>query len=162
MRIEKEYLVQALKKAGIKARIHESLKTLESSGEIQTAGVIRYDDAFTRSGSKKTYADQEGLKHKRTKIWDRETKLKVIIGEATDEKCEEIFDRFLLALERGIWINGSYTPIEVGEVDWIDGKDSILRSRIAVEAVITFKGGVYRDTDYAVIEDVAADIKEEK
>lgn len=50
---EKEYLVERLKEAGFNARIHESMKSLKSSGEIRTSAVIRYDDVLTRSGSKK-------------------------------------------------------------------------------------------------------------
>ena len=39
---EKEYLIEKLKEAGINARIHESMKSLKSSGEIRTSAVIRH------------------------------------------------------------------------------------------------------------------------
>ncbi len=155
MYAEKQYLTEVLKRSGIRARVHESLKSMESSGEIQIGGVIRYDDVLQRSGSKKIYEDQSGARHKRTKIWDREIKLKVIIGEATEEKCESIFDCFLRNLDRGIWIDGNWEGISVEGVDWVEGKDSILKSRIAVEAVIVFEGGIYRDTDYAAADKVS-------
>lgn len=156
---EKEYLVRTLKAAGLKARIHESMKSLESSGEIQIGGVIRYDDVLTRSGSKKTYVDQSGARHNRTKIWNRDTKLKVIIGEATEEKCEQIFEEFLKKLGRGIWIDGNWTGIEVEDIDWIADKDTILKSRMVVEIIITFTGGIYRDTDYAPVDQVSLDVQ---
>lgn len=154
---EKEYLIERLKEAGFNARIHESMKSLKSSGEIRTGAVIRYDDVLTRSGSKKTYRDQEGAQHKRVKIWDRDTKLKVVIGEATEEQCEKLFTAFLEKLERGIWIDGNWVGIEVEDIEWVDGADSILKSRLAVEIIVSFKGGIYRENGYAAVEQVRID-----
>ena len=148
---EKEYLIEKLKEAGINARIHESMKSLKSSGEIRTSAVIRHDDILTRSGSKKTYRDQEGAQRKRVKIWERDTKLKVIIGDAVEEKCEELFTAFLERLEKGIWIEGNWVGIEMEDVEWVDGADSILKSRLAVEMIISFKGGIYKETGYTAI-----------
>ena len=154
---EKRYLIDKLKEAGFRARIHETMKSLKSSGEIQIGGVIRYDDILTRSGSKKTYRDQGGAQHKRVKVWDRDTKLKVIIGEATEEKCEKLFTAFLEKLDRGIWIDGNWVGIEVEDIGWVDGEDSILKSRLAVEIIISFKGGIYRENGYVAIEQVRID-----
>ncbi len=151
---EKEYLIEKLKEAGFNARIHESMKSLKSSGEIRTSAVIRYDDILTRSGSKKTYRDQGGARHKRVKIWDRDTKLKVVIGEASEERCEKLFTTFLEKLERGIWIDGNWVGIEVEDIEWVDEADSILRSRLAVEMIISFKGGIYKETGYVDVKKV--------
>ncbi len=152
---EKKYLIGKLKEAGLKARIHESMKSLKSSGEIQIGGVIRYDDILTRSGSKKIYRDQGGVQHKRVKVWDRDTKLKVIIGEATEERCEELFTAFLEKLDRGIWIDGNWVGIKVEDIGWVDGEDTILKSRLAVEIIVTFSGGIYKETDYAAAKQTA-------
>ncbi len=158
MYAEKQYLIDLLRRSGLKARIHESMKSLSASGEIQTGGVIRYGDDLERSGSKRIFEDQDGARHKRFKVWNRKTKLKVIIGDASEEKCEAIFQEFLKNLDSGIWINGNWTAITVESVDWVDEKDSILKSRMAVEFLVIFDGGIYRDSDFAVADKVSLDV----
>ena len=57
---EKEYLIEKLKEAGINARIHESMKSLKSSGEIRTSAVIRHDDILVRPYFKKNIQRPRG------------------------------------------------------------------------------------------------------
>jgi len=35
--------------------------------------------------------------------------------------------------------------IELGEVEWVDKEDSILKANIACQIPVTFHGGIYRD-----------------
>ena len=81
----------------------------------------------------------------------------MIIGDAVEEKCEELFTAFLERLEKGIWIEGNWVGIEVEDVEWVDGADSILKSRLAVEMIISFKGGIYKETGYTAIGNLRLD-----
>ena len=77
-----------------------------------------------------------------------------IIGGYTDNEVEEIFDRFVASLDRGIYIDGNFVPIEIEGADWVDKDDSLLKAQVAVQVMITFNGGVYRDTGFAPLTDV--------
>lgn len=46
---------------------------------------------------------------------ERATTFGVIIGGYTDDEVEEIFDRFVASLDRGIYIDGNFVPIEIEE-----------------------------------------------
>ena len=72
----------------------------------------------------------------------------------TDNEVEEIFDRFVASLDRGIYIDGNFVPIEIEGADWVDKDDSLLKAQVAVQVMITFNGGVYRDTGFAPLTDV--------
>ena len=72
----------------------------------------------------------------------------------TDDEVEEIFDRFVASLDRGIYIDGNFVPIEIEGADWVDKDDSLLKAQVAVQVMITFNGGVYRDTGFAPLTDV--------
>jgi len=68
-----------------------------------------------------------------------------------------MFGAFLSSLDRGIYVNGDFVPIEVEGADWVDKDDSILKAQVAVQIKIRFDGGVYRDTDFAKVSDVAVE-----
>ncbi|MFQ7874052.1 hypothetical protein [Enterocloster sp.] len=72
-------------------------------------------------------------------------RFKVVIGEYSEEACEAIFLAFLEALGQGIRLDGNYVDIELGEVEWVDKEDSILKANIACQIPVTFHGGIYRD-----------------
>ena len=63
-------------------------------------------------------------------------------------------DRFVASLDRGIYIDGNFVPIEIEGADWVDKDDSLLKAQVAVQVMITFNGGVYRDTGFAPLTDV--------
>ncbi|CAH8248798.1 hypothetical protein WJ0W_006768 [Paenibacillus melissococcoides] len=90
-------------------------------------------------------------KHKRRKMFERETTFVVVIGEYSQEQADAIFEAFLALLDPGILIDGNYTALEVEEADWVDKEDSILQAKIAVQLKVTFRGGVYKDTDFAKV-----------
>lgn len=58
------------------------------------------------------------------------------------------------SLDRGIYIDGNFVPIEIEGADWVDKDDSLLKAQVAVQVMITFNGGVYRDTGFAPLTDV--------
>ena len=53
MKVERDFLVQTLKDAGVKGKIHESMKSLKNCNEIHVGAVLRIGEKFSRSGSKK-------------------------------------------------------------------------------------------------------------
>ncbi len=150
----REYLIGKLKEAGIRSNPYTSMKKLRASQEAHIGAVLFEGEAFDRSGAKTIYSDQTGVQHKRRKVFSRETTFSVIIGDPDPKKTEVFFEAFLSALDKGIYINGNYTPIEVEEAEWVDEDDSILKAKVAVNVKIKFIGGVYKDTDFAKLSDV--------
>ena len=108
---------------------------------------MRNGETFTRSGSKRKFVDQEGRQKRRVKLWDRNTSLHVVIADTSEEKVEEILEEFLRNLKKGIDVDGNWVNIVVGEADWVEEGDSILKAKVAVQFDITFEGGIYEDRD---------------
>lgn len=146
MRLERLYLESVLRTAGYKSHIYTSMKELGTTHESYVAAILREGESFTRSGSKITYEDQSGARKKRRRLFERQTRLKVVIGDASEEKCEETFARFLVQLGKGTPVDGNWVDIEVGDADWVEDKDSILKAKIAVEFQVIFHGGIYKDS----------------
>lgn len=142
----KEYLLEKLKAAGLKSKPYTTQKGLEKSQESHIGAVLFESETLLRNGSKTRYRDQEGAQKKRRKVFDRALTFTVIIGDYTDEAVESMFGAFLSSLDRGIYVNGDYVPIEVEGADWVDKDDSILKAQVAVQIRIRFDGGLYRDT----------------
>lgn len=159
MRREKEYLKECLQKAGIKNEVITTWKALQIKMDSHVGAVLREGQTITRNGSKRNFKDQDGVRCVRAKAYDVDTSFKVVIGEYTEEKCEEIFLAFLEALGNGIHIEGNYVDIEIGQVEWVEKEDSILKANIACQIPITFHGGIYRDTrkNTAAIGDIQVD-----
>lgn len=147
MKEERDYLVRALKAAGVHGKIHESMKTLKNCNEVHVGAVLRTGESFTRSGSKKKYADQSGQRKQRNRLFVRTTSLHVVIADTDEEKVETMLTGFLKAISKGFAVDGNWVGIEIGDADWVEEGDSILRSKIAVEFDVTLTGGIYADTD---------------
>lgn len=147
MKAERDFLVQKLKDAGIHGKIHESMKSLKNCNEVHVGAVLRTGEGFTRSGSKKRYTDQQGHRKQRNKLFERTTDLHVVIADTDEAKVEEILARFLKGISKGLEVDGNWVSIEIGKADWVEGDDSILKSKIAVEFDVTLTGGIYTDTD---------------
>jgi len=145
MKEEKEFLVRLLKEAGVRSNVYTAMKKLKMANEMHLGAVLAANETFMRSKSKKAYLDQEGNRKNRHKEWDRSTELKVVIAASDEERCEGILNKFLLLLPKGIYIDGNWASIEMGEADWVEEGDSVLKSKMAVEFSVTFRGGVYRD-----------------
>lgn len=144
----KAYLLAKLKEAGLKSKPYTTIKGLEKSQESHVGAVIFEEEAISRNGSKKLYKDQEGAQKKRRKVFNRNLTFTVTIGDYTDDAVETMFEKFLASLDRGIWVNGDFVPVEVGGADWVNKDDSILKAQVAVQVAITFEGGLYKDTDF--------------
>ena len=142
---------------GGKSKPYTTQKALEKSQESHIGAVLFESETLLRNGSKTRYRDQEGAQKKRRKVFDRALAFTVIIGDYTDEAVESMFGAFLSSLDRGIYVNGDFVPIEVEGADWVDKDDSILKAQVAVQIKIRFDGGVYRDTDFAKVSDVAVE-----
>lgn len=149
MKEERDFLVQALKDAGVRGKIHESMKSLKNCNEVHVGAVLRTGESFVRSGSKKRYTDQAGQRKQRNKLFTRTTGLHVVIADTDETKVETILKKFLTAISKGLGVDGNWVDIEIGEADWVEGDDSILKSKIAVEFDVTLTGGIYTDTDIA-------------
>ena len=144
---EKEYLIDLLKKAGIKTPISETMKKLRQSNEIHIGAVLRLGESLQRSSSKKNFIDQEGQAKRRYKLWSRERTFRVVIADSKEDKCEAVLTEFLKIIDKGIVIDGNWIDITVGNPDWVDAEDSVLKSKMGVQVSITFTGGIYEDKD---------------
>lgn len=142
---EKNYLIEVLKKSGIKSQIYTAMKKLKQGNEVHVGAVLRNGETFTRSGSKKVFTDQEGQRKRRARLWDRSTKFRVVIADSSEEKAEEILEAFLRNIKKGFGVDGNWVNIVVGEADWVEEGDSILKAKVAVQFDITFEGGIYED-----------------
>lgn len=145
------YIAELLKRAGIKTKICVEMRELQSFANPHVGAAIVDKDTVEKVRQKKVYTDEEKMK-KRVKRFNRETIINVVIGENNSEMCDKIFAEFLSIIDDGLYDNaGNYIPIEVGEAEWVTDKDSILKSKIAVEIPVTFYGGVYREYDFKQI-----------
>lgn len=142
---EKQYLIDTLKKAGIKSHIYTSMKKLAMAGELQTGGVLKVREELTRSGSKKNYTDEEGRRKRRYKLWQRESILRVIIADSDEDRVEQVFTQFLKIVDKGVEEERNWEGIEINSVDWVEKEDNILKAKVAVQFDVTFTGGVYVD-----------------
>ena len=145
----KQYLLEKIKAAGVRTNPYTTWKKLRECRDSHIGAVLFEREAYTRNGSKKQFRDEAGAKHKRRKVFDRDLTFTVIIGDYTDDAVEAIFDAFISALDSGIYAAGNYIPITLDGAEWVDEDDSILKAKVAVQAAVTFHGGVYRDTDFA-------------
>ncbi len=150
----KQYLLDKLKGAGLLSNPYTSMKALEKSQESHIGAVLFENEAYLRNGSKTRYSDQTGATVKRRKAFDRNLTFTVTIGDYTDDKVEEILTGFLANLDKGLYIDGNFTPLEVEGADWVDKDDSILKAKVAVQVKITFYGGVYKDTTFAKLKEI--------
>lgn len=144
----KKYLVAKLKAAGIKTKIYTTQKSFDKSQESHLGAVLFDREAYARNGSKKRFRDEEGAKHKRHKVFDRDLTYAVTIGGYTDEEVEGILEEFLSSLDDGIYVDGNFVPIEPEGAVWFDTEDRLLKAQVAVQATVTFHGGVYKDTGF--------------
>ena len=144
MKEERDYLVGVLKKAGIRSTVHDSLKSLKNCNETHVGAVLRVKETFARSGSKKIYGEEGQRKQRK--------KLHVVIADSNEEKVDAILTNFMKNIGKGVPVDRNWVEINVGDVDWIEEGDSILKSKIAVEFDVTLTGGIYEDTDLKKVE----------
>ncbi len=149
---ERDYIIQILKDSGIQSQVYTTMKMLKQGNEPHVGAVLVSSDTFSRSGSKKIYTDQEGQQKRRVKLWNRTTVCRVIIADTSENKVEAILETFLKKLKKGVPVDGNWVNIVIGDVDWVEEGDSILKARVAVQFDITFEGGIYEDKEMKEME----------
>jgi len=150
----KNYLLEHLKASGLKSNPYTSQKALEKSQESHIGAVLFERETLERDGSKVHYKDETGVLKKRRKVFARTLSYVVILGDYTDEAVEEMYQVFLSNLDEGIYIDGNYVPITIESADWVDKDDNILKAKVAVQILVSFAGGVYRDTGFVSVKDL--------
>ena len=146
MKTERDFLVSRLKQAGIRGKVYESLKDLKNSNSVQVGAVLRVGEKFARSGSKKRF-DDEGRRRQRNKLFERTTVLHVVIADSDEDKVDTVLTKFLSIVSKGFPVDGNWVDIEIGDADWLEKNDSILKSSVVVELDVTLRGGIYTDTE---------------
>lgn len=145
---ERDYLIDKLRAAGIKSTVHTSMKKLKLSGETHLGAVLHNGDTFERARSCRTYLDGSGHKKTRVTYLLRTSSFNVVISDSDDIKCEQILNRFLTGIGEGLVIDGNWIDIELGEAEWVEKDDSVLKAKIAVQIEIIFrKVRLYEDVD---------------
>ena len=100
MKVEREFLVGKLKEAGIRGRVYESVKDLKNSNSVQVGAVLRVEERFVRSGSKKRFEDNEGRRRQRNRLFERETVLHVVIADSDEDKVDAVLQGFYRSYPR--------------------------------------------------------------
>ena len=145
---EKDFLIQKLEEAGVKKnQIYTSIKTLKQANATHLGAVLCNGETYSRSGSKRKFKDQEGIRKRRVKLLDRETVFRIIIADPDEHRCEQILTTFLTIVGQGLAVDGNWINLEIGKSDWVEEGDSILKAKIAVELEVTFEGGIYVDRE---------------
>ncbi|WP_113673492.1 SON protein [Vallitalea guaymasensis] len=140
----KTYLTNLLKESGCK-RIYSTIKEMETSQAPNMGGILFQTEELKRVNTKKTF-EEDGTRKIRLKKYERITSISIIIGETNYEKCENIYEQFLMNLDNSINDGkGNSIKIDIGDSDWVEDKDSILRAKIAVQIDVTFESGIYKD-----------------
>ncbi len=150
----KNYLLEQVKQSGLKSIPYTTQKALEKSQESHVGAVLFEKETLEKDGSKTRYKDPAGAQKKRRRIFRRTLSYSVIFGDYTDEAVEAMYQNFLENLNDGIYIDGNYVPITVESADWVDKDDSILKAKVAVQVLVSFEGGVYRDTGYQPVQGI--------
>lgn len=160
---EKNYLIDKLKVAGVRGTMHTTMKSLKNCNLSHVGAVLRMNEEFTHSGSKKIYGDQEGRQRMRRKLFDRKTSLRVVIADSDEAKCEAILERFLKEVGKGLCVDGNWVGLEVKDVEWLEDEDSILKAKIATQFVVEFTGGIYQDNDMKQLklEEIEAEVTDD-
>ena len=158
----REYLIDKVSKAGIKTKIKTTTKDLKASNESHIGALLFEDEEFERDIKKTNYADEKGIKRKRTKIFARKTSFSVVIGEYEQVKCELIFEEFMKLIGTGMYIDGNFVEISPKKAAWFDEKDSILKAQVAVQILIEIDGGIYKDTEFKKVNDIGVEVEIQK
>lgn len=76
----------------------------------------------------------------------------MVIADTTEAKVEGILEEFLRRIRKGIEVDRNWTDIEIGDVDWVEEEDSILKAKVAVQFEVTLRSGIYEDRDLKQVE----------
>lgn len=155
----REYLIDKVIKAGIKTKVKTTMKDLKASNESHIGAVLFEDEEFEKDIKKTFYFDELGRKQKRIKIFSRKPSFTVIIGEYEQSKCELIFKEFITLIDAGFHSDGNYIEVTPKKASWVDKDDSILKSKVAVQVLIEFDGGIYKDSGFKKVNDIGVEVE---
>lgn len=91
--------------------------------------------------------DDESFELIRKQFKDRKLDLVIDYEHQTLSDVQAPAGGSLTNLKKGIDVDGNWVNIVVGEADWVEEGDSILKAKVAVQFDITFEGGIYQDRD---------------
>ena len=154
-------LKETLKAAGIRNKLYTSQKYLSLEQESHVGAVLFEKESLQKDPQNRVYTGEDGRKRKRKRVFSRVATFNIVIGEYTVEAAETIYESFLEQLPAGIYIDGNYVSIEPDEAEWMDEKDHILKSKVAVQLLVFCNGGVYKDTDYLQTDKVNIQVRKE-
>ena len=157
----RDILLEALKGAGIRNKLYTSQKFLSLAQESHVGAVLFEKESLQKDPQNQIYTAEDGRKRKRKRVYSRVVSFNVVIGEYTVEAAEEIYENFLEHLPAGIYVDGNYVSIEPDEAEWMDEKDHILKSKVAVQLLVLCNGGFYKDTDYQQTDKVDIQVRKE-
>lgn len=141
----KDYLEQKLKDIGLNGKIYKTLKELKQYSGAELGGILTGEENFARNGTR-SYVEKDGIRYIRKKVYDRSTNIVVVLSGKDDAATDELMVQFIALLDKGIDdTKGNWVEIECLKGDWVEDMDSVLRNKIAVQLLVTFKGGIYVD-----------------
>lgn len=92
-------LIRALREAGCEREPFLTRKRMLQSGESRMSAVLCENDAVERATGKRFFK-KDGKSLKRTKLYDRDITFTVVIGDYTQEKAEDTYEKFLCNLKK--------------------------------------------------------------
>lgn len=155
----RQFLIDRLKESGIRMEPITSMKKLRIYGDSHVGAVLFDEEDLSRNGSKRIYEDQSGVNRKRQKVFDRNIRFSVIIGEYQADRAEQIYETFLSKLRQGLMVDGNYISVEPVKTDWVESDDSILKAKMGVRVQVECSGGVYIETVLTDIQEKQLDIQ---
>lgn len=138
------YLKQCLNNAGAKI-FYTSLKELETSNTSSFTGIFVVSEDLEKAyGKSIIYKNNE--KFRRKEKFKRKINFQVLIGDINVLKVENIFTKFMSEIDDKLILeNGDVAFIEFSKAEYIDKKDTILKSEITLQIDITFTELIYKD-----------------
>ncbi|WP_250278789.1 hypothetical protein [[Clostridium] colinum] len=138
------YLKKCLNNAGAKI-FYTNLKELETSNKIEfTAIFVANEDLEKSYGKSIVYKNNQ--KFRRIEKFKRKINFQLLIGDINTLKVERLFTKFMSEIDDKLILeNGDISFIEFGKAEYIDKKDTILKSEITLQIDITFTELIYKD-----------------
>ena len=153
----RELLVNILKEMGIKGEIYTSLSRLKTGNVVDFGAVFFEEEKPARSTERRIVRMKSGEKARRFKLFDREIKFLVTLGAKESRVTKERYETFLSLLPEGMTDSkNNWIEIEIETTDWVDRNDSILHSELAVQVLVVFHAGLYKDNKLVKINEIQA------
>lgn len=147
-----DYLAEKIRAVmGANCAYFTRMRELKTCAESHVAAAIVDSDLLTASGRPARNVD---IGVNDLKLFDRTVTINVVLGEYKWQTLEPLFEQLLASLDRGLFHEGHYIPLELGEAGWVGKEDSLIKAEVAVEIPFIFKGGIYKPKTFCTIENV--------